>query len=106
VRQPDGRVGFEFAPRVGAKGKGAPKPAEAQAEGKAPTRAQPKPSGRSAGDAAVEKNVYGSKAASRTPAKRTEPQAARVAAKRSGGVKKSVGKVATKKPATTKKRAA
>jgi len=102
VRQPDGRVGFEFAPRVGAKGKGVPKPAEAQAEGKAPTPAQPKPSGRSARDAAAEKNVYAPKAASKTPAKRTEPQAARVAAKRSGGAKKVVGKVATKKPATKK----
>jgi len=103
VRQPDGRVGFEFAPRVGAKGKGVPKPAEAQAEGKAPTPAQPKPSGRSARDAAAEKNVYAPKAASKTPAKRTEPQAARVAAKRSGGAKKVAGKVATKTPATKKR---
>jgi len=99
VRQPDGRVGFEFAPRVGAKGKGVPKPAEAQAEGKAPTPAQPKPSGRSAPDAAADKSVHAPKAAGKTPAKRTAPQAARVAAKRSSGAKKAAGKVAAKKRA-------
>jgi DNA topoisomerase-3 len=103
VRQPDGRVGFEFAPRVGAKGKGTPKPAEPQPEGKAPVRAQPKPAGRSAGDAVAEKTVYAPKTTGTSPAGRTEPQAARVATTRPGGAKKAVAKVAAKKPAAKRR---
>jgi DNA topoisomerase-3 len=99
VRQPDGRAGFEFAPRAGAKAKGAAQPAEPKAEGRAPTSAKPKPSGRSAGVAAAEKDVHAPKAAGKTPAKRTAPQAARVAAERSSGAKKGAGKVAAKKRA-------
>jgi DNA topoisomerase-3 len=95
VRQPDGRAGFEFAPRVGAKAKGAPKPAAGQVGDKAPTPAQPKSSGRSGRDAAAEKNAAVPNAARKTAARRTEPQAARVAAKRSSGAKKAAAKKRT-----------
>jgi DNA topoisomerase-3 len=101
VRQSDGRAGFEFAPRAGAgaKTKGAAQPAEPKAEGRAPAAGKPKPSGRSASVAAAEKAVHAPKSAGKTPAKRTAPQAAGVAAKRTSGAKQAAGKLAAKKRA-------
>ncbi|HLB16319.1 MAG TPA: DNA topoisomerase III [Burkholderiales bacterium] len=105
VRQPDGRVGFEFAPRAAkpaaAAGKGARKaPA---AEGKAPP-----PTGRTARDAAPERNVYTLKPTKGKPlpppvAKRAQPRVARVAAKRGPGTKKTARKTASRKPAAARK---
>jgi DNA topoisomerase-3 len=103
VRQPDGRIGFEFAPRGSAKARAAAKPIEVGAERKEPTPAQPKRSGRGARDAAPEQNVYTLKAATKPPEKRAAEPTARVTAKRSGGAKKAVKKVATKKSATKKR---
>ena len=106
VRQPDGRVGFEFAPRASAKpaaGKGARKAPAAEARAKAP------PAGRTARDAAVERNVYTLKPTKGKPlppapvAKRVQPRAARVAAKRGSGTKKTVRKTAPRKPAAAKR---
>jgi DNA topoisomerase-3 len=106
VRQPDGRAGFEFAPRPpkpGAAAKGARK-APPAAEGKVPS-----PAGRTARDAAVEHNVYALKPAKgkRPPpppaTKRAQPRIARVAAKRGAGTKKTVRKRAPRKPAPVKK---
>jgi DNA topoisomerase-3 len=104
VRQPDGRVGFEFAPRAAkpaAVGKGARKaPA---AEEKAPP-----PASRTARDAAPERNVYALKPTKGKPlpppvAKRAQPRVARVAAKRGAGTRKTVRKTAPRKPAAAKK---
>jgi len=105
VRQPDGRVGFEFAPRAAkaADGKGTRKAPAAEARAKAPLP------GRTARDAAVERNVYAlkptkGKALPPPPvAKRVQPRVARVAAKRGAGTRKTVRKTAPRKPATAKK---
>jgi len=105
VRQPDGRVGFEFAPRPARKtavaktGAGEPPPA-------APAkRAVPR-----ARDAAAERNVYELKpprakaAPPKTAPKRAAPPAARVAANRAAPAKKAARKVtARRKPAGRKR---
>ncbi len=101
VRQPDGRVGFEFAPRAAKPGaRKAPAP---EARAKAP------PAGRTARDAAAERNVYALKPPKGKPpapapvAKRVQP---RVAAKRAAGAKKAVRKTAARKPAAKKQKRA
>jgi DNA topoisomerase-3 len=105
VRQPDGRVGFEFAPRPA-------KPAAGRSARKAPAgEARPKtPSaGRTARDAGAERNVYALEPTRRAPlpptpaAKREPPRAARVAAKRGAGTKRTVRKRAPRKPAAAKR---
>jgi DNA topoisomerase-3 len=99
ARQPDGKIGFEFAPR-----KTAPKAKGAAA---APKSEEPPPApktqGRAARDAAAERRVYALKPA-KAPAKRTPLAGARAGAGAGAG-KKTVRKVARKKPAA-KKRAA
>jgi DNA topoisomerase-3 len=105
VRQPDGRVGFEFAPRAAkaTAGKGARKAPAAEARAKTP------PPGRTARDAAVERNVYALKPTKGKPlppppvAKRVQPRVARVAAKRGAGTRKTVRKTAPRKLAAAKK---
>jgi DNA topoisomerase-3 len=103
ARQPDGRIGFEFAPRQGApKAKGAA-PTARKAE-EPPPAAAPKAQGRTARDAATEKRIYVPKPA-KMPASRAQPAAARAASKRAGAAKKTARKVPAKKLAP-KKRAA
>ena len=104
VRQPDGRVGFEFAPRAkSAEGKGARKAPPAEARAKAP------PVGRTARDAAAERNVYTLKPTKGKPlppapvVKRVQPRTARVAAKRGPGTKKTARKTAPRKSAAAKR---
>jgi DNA topoisomerase-3 len=98
VRQPDGKIGFEFAPRAGAKGK----PAEAKRGKDGPVA--PAPAKPVARDAAAERNVYALKAAAKPaatpPAKRAAPPV-----KRAASARRSAKKAAVKKPAA-KKRAA
>jgi DNA topoisomerase-3 len=105
ARQPDGKIGFEFAPRQGtpkAKGAGvAPKP---KAE-EPPPAAVPRAVGRSASDAATEKRSYVPKPAE-VPDTRTQPAAARPGTKRAGAVRKRVAKKAPAKKAAPRKRAA
>jgi DNA topoisomerase-3 len=100
VRQPDGKVGFEFAPRPAKKAAaGAPAPA-------------PKPAAPRARDVAIERNVYELKppkarqAPVKPPAKRAAAPAARVAAKRAAPTKKAARKVTTRRKPPAKKRAA
>jgi DNA topoisomerase-3 len=89
VRQPDGRVGFEFAARAG----GRAKPAPAR-------EAPPTP----AGAAVPEPKVYPLRPRTSAPAKR--PAASRAPAKRAASAKKPAGKTAAKKPAGKKRAAA
>jgi DNA topoisomerase-3 len=98
VRQPDGRIAFEFAPRAGAKGK----PAEArQGKEEAAARGPAKPAAR---DAAADRNVYALKSAAKAPPEKPAKRAA-VPVKRAGGARKTAKKAAVKKP-VAKKRAA
>lgn len=98
ARQPDGKIGFEFAPRASApKAKGAA--ATSKAEEPAPAPAA-KSKGRAAADAAADKRVHALKPA-KAPAKRGRPTAARGG----GAAQKVVRKVVGKK-AAAKKRAA
>jgi len=111
VRQPDGKVGFEFQPRARAK-PAASAPADAKDGGKtlavaAKARAtSPDPTAR---DAAAERNVYklkpvkGVPRAPKQPVKTARPSTARVAAKRATPAKKIARKSAARKPATAKK---
>jgi DNA topoisomerase-3 len=109
VRQPDGKVGFEFAPRpakktAAAAGKG-------EVEKPAPTPA-PKPAAPRARDVAVERNVYELKppkakpAPAKPSAKRAPAPTARVAAKRAAPTKKASRKVTARRKPPAKKRAA
>jgi DNA topoisomerase-3 len=118
VRQPDGKVGFEFAPRA-AKPKAAAA-GEGRGEGAKPaaSAAAPKsPPARSARDVAGERNIYSLNpaAAKRTPrktaasvaSKRAAPApAARVAAKRAAPAKTDARKTAPRRKPAAKKRAA
>ena len=92
VRQPDGRIGFEFAPRANAKAKPAAKKSEEPAPAPAAT-----PQAR---DAAAERNVYALKPAAKNPVKPS-----RTPVKRAASAKKPAKKAAAKK-AAAKKRAA
>ena len=112
VRQPDGRAGFEFAARAAAKPTSAGASAEGKRESKdspASARSRAPTAGRTARDAAAERNVYRRKPSKRempraqTVAKRPQPPAARVAAKRTPGAKRSARKIAARrKPAAAK----
>ncbi|HTO49805.1 MAG TPA: DNA topoisomerase III [Burkholderiales bacterium] len=109
VRQPDGKVGFEFAPRpakktaAGAGKREAEKPAAATAS---------KPAAPRAPDVAVEPNVYELKppkdkpVPAKPPARRTAAPSARVAAKRGTPTKKAARKVTARRKPAIKKRAA
>jgi DNA topoisomerase-3 len=105
VRQPDGKVGFEFAPRA-AKPKAAAGEAKVEGENKPAPGAAPKsaPPARRARDVAVERNVYRLKPAAvkRVPQK----TAARVAAKRAAPAKNAARKTASRRKPAAKKRAA
>jgi DNA topoisomerase-3 len=106
VRQPDGKIGFEFAPRQGAsKAKGAAA-APAPRAGESPAAAAPKRQDRSARGAAAAKAVYALEP-SKTPssAGRAPSASGRAATKGTGTAKKTVKKPAGKKPGA-KKRAA
>jgi DNA topoisomerase-3 len=97
VRQPDGRVGFEFAPRApkAAEGKGGRRARAAEEGAKAP------PAGRTARDAAAERNVYALKTAPKpAPPAPAAARGARAAAKRRAGAKKA----ARKAPAAKRQR--
>ncbi len=101
VRQPDGKVGFEFAPRPAKK---TPAPAAAAAKPVTPpVRAR---------DVAVERNVYalkspiGKPVPAKTPARRPAGTAARVAAKRAAPTKRAAKKVIARRKPAAKKRAA
>jgi DNA topoisomerase-3 len=108
VRQPDGKVGFEFAPRPTKKAT----PVKAEAE--RPVRAvAAKPAAQRARDAAAEeRNVYELKppkaeaAPPKAPAKRSGGPAARVAAKRATPTKKVARKATARRRPAVKKRAA
>jgi DNA topoisomerase III len=106
VRQPDGKVGFEFAPRPAKKT--AARVGAAEAEKPVPATA-PKPAAR---DAAVERNVYELKAPkgkpvpTKPPVERAAAPTARVAAKRTAPTKKGPGKVTARRKPAAKKRAA
>ena len=109
VRQPDGKVGFEFAPRPAKKtAAGAGKP-EA---GKAAPATAPKPAAPRARDVAVERNVYelkppkGKPVPAKPPAKRGAAPTARVAAKRAAPTKKAARKITARRKPAVKKRAA
>jgi DNA topoisomerase-3 len=97
VRQPDGRIGFEFAPRAAAKPKAAASGTKEKASEEPAPAAKPV-----ARDAAAEKNVYALKQGG---AKKAARKAARAPVKRAASAKKPAKKVAAKKPAA-KKRAA
>jgi DNA topoisomerase-3 len=109
VRQPDGRVGFEFAPRPAKKA--AAGAAKADAE-QPPPAAAAKPATPRARDVAAERNVYqlqpskAKSAPAKTPAKRTAAPAARGAAKRAAPTKKAARKVTARRKPAAKKRAA
>jgi DNA topoisomerase-3 len=106
VRQPDGKVGFEFAPRPAKK--------TAAAAGKAADAVAPAPKSAAprARDAATERNVYelkppGAKEApAKPPPKRSPAPAARVAAKRAAPTKKAARKTTVRRKPPAKKRAA
>jgi DNA topoisomerase-3 len=102
VRQPDGKIGFEFAPRASAKPK-APAAGEPRAgKSEEPAHAT-KPTAR---DVATEKNVYALKRpAAKKPAKRPAPSRPHAPVKRAASAKKPVKKTAAKKT-LAKKRAA
>ena len=118
VRQPDGKVGFEFAPRA-AKPKAAAA-GEARGEGAKPAASAAAPKSApalSARDVAGERNIYSLNpaAAKRTPrktaasvaSKRAAPApAARVAAKRAAPAKTDARKTAPRRKPAAKKRAA
>jgi DNA topoisomerase-3 len=99
VRQPDGKIGFEFAPRASAKAKA---PAAAETAGRKIERPAPaaKPQAR---DAAAERNVYALKPAAKKPATRDTPPRPRTAVKRAASAKKPAKKAAAKKPAAKKR---
>jgi len=107
VRQPDGKVGFEFAPRPAKKT--ATVAGKAAADALAPA---PKPPGPRARDAAAERNVYelkppkGKPAPVKPSAKRAAAPTARVAAKRATPTKKAARKVTARRKPAAKKRAA
>jgi DNA topoisomerase-3 len=108
VRQPDGRVGFEFAPRPAKKTAAAP----GKAQTEPPPAVAAKPAAPRARDAAAERNVYELKppraksAPPKTAPKRAAPPAARVAAKRAAPTKKTARKVAARRKPAVRKRAA
>jgi DNA topoisomerase-3 len=108
VRQPDGRVGFEFAPRPAKKTAAAP----GKAQTEQPPAVAAKPAAPRARDAAAERNVYELKppkaksAPPKTAPKRAAPPAARVAAKRAAPTKKTARKVAARRKPAARKRAA
>jgi DNA topoisomerase-3 len=87
VRQPDGRIGFEFAPRAGAKAKGASKPA----------------AGAPSAPAVADAKVYPLRGAEKQAVRDTAPVGARAPAKRAGSARKVAKKVAAKKPAAKKR---
>jgi DNA topoisomerase-3 len=87
VRQPDGRIGFEFAPRAGAKAKGASKAV----------------AGSPSAPAGTDAKVYPLRDAEKQGAKATAPAGARAPAKRAGSARKVAKKVAAKKPAAGKR---
>jgi DNA topoisomerase-3 len=105
VRQPDGKVGFEFAPRPAKK----TVPGKVAADAPVPA---PKPAAPRARDAAVERNVYELKpptakqAPVKPPAKRTPVPTARVAAKRAAPTKKAARKATARRKPPARKRAA
>jgi DNA topoisomerase-3 len=94
VRQADGRIGFEFAPRPSAKSKPVAKASEAPAPAAAKSAAR---------DAAAERNVYTLRSGAKAPARGAAP--ARPVTKRAASTKKPPRKAAARKPAA-KKRAA
>ncbi|HKC42804.1 MAG TPA: DNA topoisomerase III [Burkholderiales bacterium] len=110
VRQPDGKVGFEFAPRARAK-PAAGAPADTKDGGKAPAvtakarATSPDPTARDA----AERNVYklkpgkGEPPAPKQSVKTAAASTARVAAKRTTPAKKIARKSTARKPATAKK---
>jgi len=108
VRQSDGKVGFEFAPRPARK-----TAAVARPEGEKPAAATAaKPAAPRARDVAIERNVYELKPPKGKPAPVTPPvsraaaPSARVAAKRAAPPKKSARKVTARRKPAAKKRAA
>ena len=109
VRQPDGKVGFEFAPRPAKKT--AARAGATEAEKPAPATA-PKPAAPRARDVAVERNVYelkppkGKPMPTKPPVKRAAAPTARVAAKRAAPTKKAARKVTARRKPAAKKRAA
>jgi DNA topoisomerase-3 len=107
VRQPDGKVGFEFAPRARAKAKSAAASDDTKVKDASHAAARPTPA---ASDVATERNVYALKAqkAKGTQPKRVRPAAASPAtAKRATGTKKATRKLKpARKVAVQKKRAA
>jgi DNA topoisomerase-3 len=98
VRQPDGRVGFEFAPRA----------AKPRARKAPPSEATPRtpPAAREAAAVYTLKPTKAKAAAPPPVAKRAQPRIARVAAKRGAGAKKAVRKTAPRKPAAKKQKRA
>ena len=107
VRQPDGKVGFEFAPRPAKKAA----PVKAEAGKSAPVAAAKSVPPR-AQDAAADRNVYELKppkakaALPKPPAKRAAAPTARVAAKRAAPTKKAARKVTARRKPAARKRAA
>ena len=107
VRQPDGKVGFEFAPRPARKAA----PVKAEAGKSAPVAAAKSVPPRTQ-DAAADRNVYELKppkakaALPEPPAKRAAAPTARVAAKRAGPTKKAARKVTARRKPAARKRAA
>jgi len=102
VRQPDGRVGFEFAPRPAKPGAGKAAPKAPAAGAKAP------PAGGTARDAAAGRGRYAPRPARLPPppeaaGKRAQPRVARVAAKRGAGATRTVRKKAPRRPPTAKR---
>ncbi len=87
VRQPDGRIGFEFAPRAGAKSKGAARPAAG-----APTA----PPGADA-------KVYPLRDGEKPAGEAAAPSSGRAPAKRASPARKVAKKVTAKKPAARKR---
>ena len=107
VRQPDGKVGFEFAPRPAKKAA----PVKAEAGKSAPVAAAKSVPPRTQ-DAAADRNVYELKppkakaALPKPPAKRAAAPTARVAANRAGPPKKAARKVTARRKPAARKRAA
>ena len=107
VRQPDGKVGFEFAPRPAKKAA----PVKAEAGKSAPVAAAKSVPPR-ARDAAADRNVYELKPPKakavlpKPPAKRAAAPTARVAAKRTAPTKKAARKVTARRKPAARKRAA
>jgi DNA topoisomerase-3 len=109
VRQPDGRVGFEFAPRPAKKTAAGAGKAEAD---QPPPAAAAKPAAPRARNVAADRNVYELKAPKAQSAppkalpKRATAPAARVAAKRAAPTKKAARKVTARRKPAARKRAA